>query len=132
MKLYEFFGHFNPTQDQNKTEDPYSLSHEDEELLSDQVFWYILDSDELHKKYFMPVANKLKKIYDSESKTDDLHDWKVWIPMVNKGCVEYFEKHDIKGNPREVFNKKFRKTICVKLTDHYHDDIVKGEYQLGQ
>lgn len=131
MKLYEFFGHFNPKLDQDADKDPQSLSHEEEDQLIDQLFWYILDDDDLHKRYFMPIASKLKKIYDSESKQDDLHDWKVWIPMVNKGCVEYFEKHDIKGDPRDIFSKEFRKDLCVKLADHYHSDIAKGEYQLG-
>ena len=132
MKLYEFFGKMDINVNSDKNEDAYHMSQEEESVLLDEVFWDILDNDDLHKHYFMPIARELKKIYDSPSKTDDLHDWKVWIPMVNKGCVEYFGSHNLEGDPKDIFNKEFRKDLCKKLTDHYHEDIIKGSYKLGQ
>ena len=130
MKLYEFFGHLDLDLDQKKTDDE-NLNREQEEILIDNIFWFIVDNDKLHKKYFMPAAAKLKKIHDTASTKDNKHDWKTWIPMVNKGCVEYYEKHDVKGDPKDVFNKRVRRDLCKKLVDHYHKDIVNGEYELG-
>jgi hypothetical protein len=129
MKLYEFFGNI-----QHDHEDPSDKSkptHGEEKELGDQVFWYILVDDDLHKKYFMPLAKELKKIYDSKSKQDDLHDWKLWMPMVKQGCVHYYKHNEVKGDPVDVFNKDFRIDLCKRLADHHHKDIIKGEYKLG-
>lgn len=131
MKLFEFFGRYDVEPKTSENKDPNYMSQEEEEHLLEEVFWHILEDDDLHKKYFMPIAKKLKDIYDSESKEDDLNDWKVWIPMVNQGCREYFEKFDVKGDPKDVFHKKFRKSLCEKLVDHYIDDIKNGAYNLG-
>lgn len=130
MKLFEFFGRLDLDYMQKKKDDE-GLNREQEEILIDNVFWFILDNDRLHKKYFLPAAAKLKKIYDTKTLKDDKHDYKIWIPMVNKGCVEYYKKHDVKGDPNDVFNKKVRKDLCKKLVNHYHKDIVNGEYKLG-
>lgn len=130
MKLYEFFGHYEMSMSQ-ESDEPKSLSKEEEETMTDQIFWYILDDDALHKKYFMPAAKKLKKIYDSESKEDDKHDWKTWIPMVNRGCVKYYKENNLSGNPEKIFHKKIRKDLCKRLVDHYDEDIKNNKYNLG-
>jgi hypothetical protein len=130
MKLYEFFGNINHDVNQDKDHDPNSLGKEEEKELGDNLFWYILDHDNFHKKFFMPAAKEIKRKH-TKSKTDESHDWQVWMPMVNAGCAEFFKKNHVSGDPRETFNKKFRIDICKKLADHYHKDILKGEYKLG-
>ena len=130
MKLYEFFGNIERDLDKDDRA-PDNLKLEKEQELSDNLFWFILDHTDLHKEFFMPIAKKLKKIYDSKSKKDDLHDWKVWMPMVNKGCIQFYKKHQMIEDPNDVFNKNLRIDICKRLTDHYHQDIVKDEHKLG-
>ena len=126
MKLYEFFGNIN----QDKEQDPHGLGKEEQQELSDQMFWYILDHDELHKKHFMPTAKKIKKTHEKDNKSGH-HEWKLWLPMVNKGCMHFYKENHIKGDPKETFNKKFRIDLCKRLVDHFHKDIIKGEYKLG-
>ena len=131
MKLYEFFGNIehDVNQDQNSTGN--GLEKEEEKQLADNVFWYILDSDTLHKNYFIPIASQIKKIHEKDPK-ETMHDWKIWLPMVNKGCAQFFEKNDIQGDPSEIFNKKFRMNLCKRFVEHHHKDILKDEYKLGR
>ena len=125
MKLYEFFG--NIKHDANEDSKPGSPNKEEQQEIADQTFWYILDDNDLHKEFFMPIAKELKKIYDSKSKEDDMHDWKVWMPMVKKGCMEFYKEHEVPGDPNDSFNKDFRIDLCKRLADHYHDEIIKGD-----
>ena len=129
MKLYEFFGSMTHDVNEKAEKDPNKMNKEDEEQLADDVFWFIVDDDDLHKKYFMPIARELKKTLGDDSYT---HDYKVWKPMTTAGCIKYYEENDVPGNPKETFNKKFRIDLCKRLSDHFHKDIVKGEYDLGQ
>jgi hypothetical protein len=130
MKLYEFFGNINQDSDRDDTANPDTLKKEEETELTDNVFWFILDDNDLHKKYFMPTAKALKQKLDDKTDSDE-HDWKVWLPMVNVGCVKFYKETDVQGDPKEVFDIKMRKELCKRLTDHYHQDIVKDEYNLG-
>lgn len=127
MKLYEFFGNIKRDPDEMDKRDPTNQGHEKEQQLIDNAFWFIIDDDELHKTEFMPLANKLAKA----DKNEDTHDWKLWMPMVKKGCVKFFETHKMQEDPRDLFNKKVRIDLCKRLADHYHKDIHKGEYKLG-
>jgi hypothetical protein len=128
MKLYEFFG--NIKHEERNERDPQAPSKEEEQELCDQVFWYILDDNDLHKKHFMPTAKKLKKLI-ADKTDDDSHDWKVWLPMVKEGCMKFYEDHDVKDSPTDTFNKEFCMDLCKRLADHYHEDIIKDEYNLG-
>ena len=127
MKLYEFFGNIKHDQDPNS--DPDTLGKEEEAELAEQVFWFILDDDELHKKYFLPVAKEIRIKHKADPKTSE-NDWKLWIPMVNEGCKDYYENHDVEGHPADVFNKEFRRDLCKRIADQCHKDILKGEYKI--
>ena len=124
MKLFEFFGNINhnPNEDQNK--DPQSPGKEEEQELCDNVFWFILDDDDLHKKYFMPIAKELKAKY-ADTTDDASRDWKTWIPMVNAGCMKYYKEHKLEQHPSDAFSKEFRRDLCKRLEDHYHESIEK-------
>jgi hypothetical protein len=128
MKLNEFFG--NVTHDVNsQNTDNGEMGAEERSDLADKVFWFIVDSDDLHKKYFMRIASDIKNSNKNNDSID--YDWKIWKPMVNAGCVEYFHEHDVPGDPKITFNKKFRADMCKRLVDHYHKDIENDEYDLG-
>ena len=128
MKLYEFFGSISHDVNGENKKSSEELSKEKENQLADDVFWFIIDNDDLHKKYFMPAAREIKKTSDD---AESMHDWKVWKPMVNAGCLEYFHENDVPGDPKVTFNKKFRADLCKRMCEHFHKDIIKGEYNLG-
>ena len=127
MRLFEFFG--NIKHDSKEDSDPKTVSKDEERKISDDVFWYILDSDELHKKYFLPRAKEIKAAYDVDKSLKG-DDWKLWLPMAKAGCLEFYKKHEIKGHPSDTFTKEFFTELCKRLADHHYKDIIKGEYKI--
>ena len=128
MKLFEFFGKMTLKQDHE--DGKYSLSREEKETLEQSLFDFILNDTALHKKYFMPIAKSLKARYDDH--TDDASkDWKEWLPMVNRGCANYFKEHNITGDPKDIFSKKLRKELCKKIENYYREGILNNEFQIG-
>jgi hypothetical protein len=126
MKLFEFFGNINHNPNQDKDLDSKTPGKEEEQQLADDVFWYILDDNDLHKKYFMPISKELKIKY-ADTKDDDSRDWKVWLPLVNAGCMKFWKEHKIKQHPKDAFHKEFRRDVCKRLEDHYHEEIAKDK-----
>jgi hypothetical protein len=124
MLLNEFFG--KPI-DINKE---MSKDSNDKEM-HDDLFWYIVDHDKLHKDYFMPLAKKMKQ-QSTKEQLDKEQCIKEFLPMVKKGCMEYYQHKKMKNNPDKVFPKELQKELCEKLFNHYHEDIVKDKYNLGQ
>lgn len=97
---------------------------------NDDLFWYILDHDRLHKDYFLPLAQKIKKQH-TESTLDKAACIKEFMPMVNEGCTEYYNEKKLTGKLGKVFPKSLREELCEKLFDHYYEDILKDCYTLG-
>jgi hypothetical protein len=130
MKLNEFF---------SKSERPVSeidkqkysdMAETNKQALSDAVYDAILDDDYLHKAYFLPLARKIK-IAISKNTAKKSNFTLKWLPMVNQGCKYFYKKHELKGDPRKIFNKEFRMELCKKLANKFFDDISKDEYNLG-
>jgi len=119
MLLNEFFGR-TVKSDKNKDQKSYK---------SDDLFWFILDHDKLHKDHFFPVANKIKSgMKKNKIKRDEcIMELK---PMVEKGCLEYYHAHKLSGKPSKLFSKELRDDMCNRLYDHYHEHIKKGDYKL--
>jgi hypothetical protein len=123
MLLKEFFG---------KPVDMYkemSKNREDKSI-QDDLFWYIIDHDKLHKDFFHPVAVKLKKA-NKDGKIDKEEMCDAFMPMVEKGCKEYYSHKKLSGRLGKVFSKELRQDMCERLYDHYREDIVKDKYKLG-
>lgn len=121
MLLNEFFGkNIDPVKNVNKGRD--------EQNIGDDLFWYIIDHDKLHKDYFFPIAAKINK---EKEKLDKEQVLKQFSPMVEKGCKEYYEHKKLKGKLGQVFSKELRHDMCERLLDHYKEDIVKGKYKIG-
>jgi len=123
MKLMEFFG---KAVDINKE---MSKDREDSKI-GDDLFWFIVDHDRLHKDFFHPIAVKIHQAQKA-NKLDKEEIVKDFMPMVIKGCKEFFRKHKMLGNLKETFPKELRKDVCEKLFDHYREDIIKGKYKIG-
>ncbi len=121
MLLNEFFGkNIDPIKNMNKGRD--------EKNIGDDLFNYIIDHDKLHKDYFFPIATKIAKKKGDVSKEESC---KEFLPMVLKGCKEYYEHKKMKGKLGKVFSKELRSDMCERLLDHYKDDIVNGKYKVG-
>lgn len=119
MKLLEFFGR---SVDTNKTSDKT-----DEKFSKDDLFWSIIDNDNLHKKHFFPIAKKMK----TEGRYSKETIIKEFLPMVNQGCLEFAKEKKIFGKPSKLFPKDLREEMCEKLYNHYQEDVTKDKYQLG-
>jgi spermidine synthase len=125
MLLNEFFGTINL---KNNPESSKKEEHQKvkQQGLSSDVFEYIINNDKLHKTVFFPIAEKVVKESTKEQ------DPKVWMPIVNKGCMEFYSATKMKDNPREIFTEEFREELCQKMAEHYTPDILKGVYNLGK
>jgi len=119
MKLYEFFNQ--PIKISKRGQDT------DNDKRTDELFWYIIDHDKLHKDYFFPIANKLKKL--KECKPEQVLE--IYMPMVIKGCKEFYHDKELKGKLGKEFPKEMREDMCHRLHDHYAEDIKKDKYKLG-
>jgi hypothetical protein len=124
MLLNEFFGKSIDIKKSSSDE-----KHDDKNT-ANELFWYFLDHDRLHKDYVIPLARKIKHAHHTESLNKSKFV-KEFMPMVNKGCLEYYEENDLKGRPETLFSKDLREELCEKLYDHFCDDIVKDKYKLG-
>jgi hypothetical protein len=125
MLLNEFFG---KAIDAGKKQ---ALKKDDDNKMNDDVFWFILDHDRLHKEYFHPLASNIKK----ESLSGKINKEKTvanFMPMVEKGCLEYYHKNKMKGKPAKLFPKEMREELCEKLYDHFVEDITKDKYKLKE
>lgn len=119
MKLFEFFGRTIDTDtSKDKTNEKFS---------KDDLFWSIVDNDNLHKKHFFPIAKKMK----NESNCSKEILIKEFLPMVNQGCLEFAKEKKIFGKLSKLFPKELREELCERLYDHYQEDVVKGQYKLG-
>ncbi len=125
MLLNEFFGTINL---KNNPESSKKEEHQKvkQQGLASDVFEYIINNDRLHKTVFFPIAEKVVKESTKEQ------DPKVWMPIVNKGCMEFYSATKMKDNPREIFTEEFREELCQKMAEHYTPDILKGVYNLGK
>lgn len=119
MKLTEFFS--KPV-DSHKTGKDLNT-----DKLGDELFWYIIDHDKLHKEYFFPIADKLKKLKECGPEMI----LEMFIPMVNKGCKEYYSHNKMQGKLGKVFPKDLREEMCNRLYNYYLEDIQKDKYNLG-
>lgn len=119
MLLNEFF---KPTQEVGQKK-----ADEQNPKLGDDLFWFIIDHDKLHKDYFFPIAKKLHSL--KECGPEMILD--MFMPMVIKGCKEYYADKKMTGKLGKTFSKELREELCQRLYDHYNDDVKKDIYKLG-
>ena len=119
MLLNEFF---------SKSGDIDKKSKDDQGAkIEDDLFWYILDHDRLHKDYFFPAAKKMQKLKECGPEMI----LELFMPMVIKGCKEYYQDKKMEGRLSKKFPLDMREGMCKRLYDHYSEDIHKGKYKLG-
>ncbi len=106
---------------------PQSKDKQDTSKMDDDLFWYILDHDKLHKDYFFPIARKLKNIKECGNEMI----YELFMPMVVKGCREYYADKKLTGKLGKKFPLEMREGLCKKLYDHYQENIKKDKYKIG-
>jgi len=93
----------------------------------DDLFYFIIDHDKLHKDYFFPIAKKLGGLREAaESSVIEL-----FMPMVIKGCKEFYHNKKMEGRMSKRFPLELREEICKRLYDHYYEDVKSSKYRLG-
>jgi len=121
MLLNEFFGRAVKSGDKtDKDLDKHKSMHDD-------LFWYIIDHDKIHKDYFFPIAKKIKTLKECGPEMI----LELYMPMVEKGCKEYYSYHKMNGRLGKIFNKEMREAMCQRLHDHFYDDVTTDKYKLG-
>lgn len=130
MKLYEFFGGRATDNDTDPRDDLSGKTQLEDEKMADDLYWFILDDDDLHKEYFMPAATELSKKMKDPSFDHSMYT-KKWMPMVNKGCLKFYKKSEMTEDPKDVFTLEMRKALCQRFADEHHTDIQKGNFKLG-
>jgi hypothetical protein len=123
MRLMEFFGKTINVQKENE-------KGRDDDNQKDDLFWFIVNHNKLHKDYFLPLATDVFKI-NKKGNVDKEEVLKKFQPMVEKGCMEYYKHNDLKERLEKVFPKDLRDDLCERLCDFYYEDIIKGAYKLG-
>ena len=97
MLLNEFFGNyaFKTGNDNATSKEDAKLRQED---LCNDVFEYIINNDKLHKEDFFTIAEKLIKEATKE------HDPSIWIPIANKGCMQFYKENKNSSRRHKKFN----------------------------
>ena len=128
MKLYEFF---NIPVNKKEKENPsvIGISQEEKQKMADELFWFILDNDRLHKEYVLPFVNSMKDQITSPTFNKDRFT-KMWMPMVNKGCKEFYSKHKLKKDPKELFDDSTKTVICKSLSDKFIEEFKDDAYSV--
>lgn len=129
MKLYEFFSVPSIEKDEEHQSDDQSNTNR--EKLANDLFWYILDHDDLHKKYFIPIAQKIDRKLRAEEKVDREEYTECWMPMVKEGCLEFHKENKMKGDPKKLFDKEICKGLCHRFAEKHLEDLEKKSYKLG-
>lgn len=117
MLLNEFFGNHTLK----------SPRENNDSLDSDDIFWFIANHNKLHKDHAPSIVKEIK----SHGDLNDEQVLKTFMPMVNKGCKEYYERKKLLGKLGKIFPKKLREELCQQLYNYFHDDVVKNKYNLG-
>jgi len=122
MFLTEFFGK------SLDIKSPTDRDHDDQEI-ANELFQYILEHDRLHKEYFHPLAKKIQR-QQQNKKENKSRLVKEFMPMVEKGCKEFYHKNKLTGKLGKLFPLEMREELCDRLYDHYNDDIKRDKYKL--
>jgi len=112
MKLFEFFNV--PKQEKSRVDN--QGNQPDDQELTDQLFWFIIDNDELHKRHVLPfVKNYRQQIMNKKYSRDKFK--KYLVPMIDRGCDLFLKDKKLTKNPSKLFNNELRDSICSRVLD---------------
>lgn len=95
--------------------------------LLDDISFFIDNDDELHKEFFLPVVQELKrkKVIERDSIEEIAPAFEM---LVKKGCEKYNEKYMPDGKTEEIFTQSLMAGICNKLAEKHLNYIKDGAY----
>lgn len=134
MNLFEFFG--KSVINNHENDDRHSDSNKDkitqeQEKIRDEIYWYLLDNDELHKKYCLPLIKEIFK--NKNNKNFNLKRFsKKFMPMINRACIQYYKELKLSDDPNDIFPRKFRLSLCKRLATQICKDIKQNEYSINE
>jgi len=130
MKLNEFFNI--PLDRKEKKFPSYpGQSEEEQGKLEDDLFWYILDNDDLHKEFVLPFISDLKTAIDSPEFSKNRFS-KKWYPMIRKGCHSFYKKKKMSADPKDLFGQELIQNLSDRLTNKFVTDIKDDQYYIGK
>jgi hypothetical protein len=129
MKLYEFFSV--PSLGDSENKDHTNDKDGEREQLANDLYWYILDNDHLHKKHFFPIAHEINAQVKKDKDIDKKKYTECWLPMVKEGALMFYKQMQLKGNPKKIFDKEMCEHICKRIAERHLKDIAEGQYDLG-
>lgn len=117
MLLNEFFGPaIKAGKQADHDQNPDDTNH-------DELFWYIIDHDKLHKDFILPMLKNIKR--DHEAGTLDKEKYvEEFMPMVNKGCIEFYHTRKMHEKLGKLFPKELREDLCERLYDHFTEELL--------
>ena len=125
MRLLEFF---NPKHENwEKVDRDKDLVPQDTNL-EDNIYYFIIDDDRLHKEHFLPLAinyykQKDRKDFDRKSFA------KSCLPMVKDGCRAYCKTLKLEdGIPDGMLNKGLFRSLAHRLVDQIINDVKEDAY----
>lgn len=118
MKLTEFF---------SKSLDVSIEKNKNKKIDKDELFWFMLDNDVLHKKYFFPVAKKL----DKDGECGPALILEMFMPMVKEGCRQFYKDKKLTEKLGKLFSQELREELCNMLYRHYKDGVKSKKYNIG-
>lgn len=124
MRLFEFF---NPKHDSLEKDKEQKDTVPRDDKLEDTLYWFILDNDRLHKKYFLPLAFGYHK-QKNHSNFDRNQFAKKCIPMVIDGCKEYCKVLKTDTAPEEMLDKELFRSLAHRLVDQIIEDVKEDAY----
>lgn len=129
MKLYEFFS-VSSISDSKDNKHPKDKDGEREQLAND-LYWYILDNDRLHKNHFFPIAQEIYAQVKEDKEIDRKKYTECWMPMVKEGALMFYKHMRLSGNPKKIFDKEMCEHICKRIAERHIKDIAEGQYNFG-
>ena len=129
MKLFEFFSV--PALSDGEDKDHSKDQDGEREKLANDLFWYILDNDHLHKKHFFPIAQEIYSSVKEDKDIDRKKYTECWLPMVKEGAMMFYKHMNLTGNPSKIFDKEMCEHICKRIAERHIKDIAEGQYNFG-
>ena len=101
-----------------------NINQDTPETLVDDVKFFIDHDDDLHKEYFLPVADEMKrkKLFDVDG------CYEMFMPMVDEACGKYHEQYKIPGQFEELYTKDLKEKICRRIAEDSIEEIKNGTY----
>lgn len=124
MRLLEFFNPKHGKWDQHDKDN--DLVPKDDNL-EDNIYYFILDDDRIHKEHFLPLAIDYYNQKDNDN-FDRKSFAKSCLPMVKDGCRAYCKSLKSEEIPDEMLNKDLFRSLAHRLVDQIINDVKEDAY----